>query len=220
MTGQFQPLNLLSELDIYSLQLPHWRQEGVTYFVTWRLADSLPQNKLQQLQAERDAWLGTHGIESSKKVESLPDDQRQEYHRLFTARVHQWLDSGLGGCELREPWCAQIVADSLRHFDGQRYTLDVFVIMPNHVHALVAPLNEWRLDQILHSWKGFSASAINKRLQRKGTFWLEETWDHIVRSTAQLEHFRSYIQENPIKGRLPQGEFIVGCGTGLKAEGL
>ena len=218
MADQFQPLNLFSEVDIYSLQLPHWRQAGVTYFVTWRLADSLPQSKLLQLQAERAAWFHVHGIEAPGQLETLPKDQRQEYHRLFTSRVHQWLNVGLGGCELRESPCAQVVVDALRHFDGRRYTLDAFIIMPNHVHALVSPAMEWRLDQILHSWKSYTASAINRLLQRQGVFWLDETWDHIVRSVAQLEHFRQYIQENPVKARLPKGEFVVGCGTGLKTD--
>ena len=88
-------------MDIYRLNLPHWRQEGVTYFVTWRLADSLPQSKLQELQIERTARLRAHRIDSSAQVETLPEEQRHAYHRLFTDRVHQWLDAGIGGCELR-----------------------------------------------------------------------------------------------------------------------
>lgn len=218
MSGQFQPLNLFSEVDIYHLQLPHWRQEGATYFATWRLADSLPQSKVLQLKAEREQWLHAHGLESPGQVESLTDEDRHEYHRLFTARIHQWLDAGMGSCELRVARIARLVEESLRHFDGCRYVLDFFVIMPNHVHALLAPNAEWRLDQILHTWKSFTAKAINRELKRSGTLWLDETWDHIVRSSSQLGHFRNYIQENPGKARLPEGEFVVGCGTGLKTE--
>jgi REP element-mobilizing transposase RayT len=218
MSAQFQPLNLFSELDIYHLQLPHWRQEDVTYFVTWRLADSLPQNKLRQLGAEREQWLIAHGLERPAQIESLEEEQRHEYHRLFTNRVHQWLDAGMGSCALRNPKVAGLVKDALRHFDGERYVLDAFVVMPNHVHALVAPTKEWRLDQILHSWKSFTANVINRELDRKRALWLDETWDHIVRSAAQLEHFRTYIRENPGKAALPEGEFVVGCGTGLETK--
>ena len=44
-------------VTIYRGKLPHWRQEGVIYFVTFRLADSLPQAKLDWLRREKELWL-------------------------------------------------------------------------------------------------------------------------------------------------------------------
>lgn len=218
MSDAFHPLNPFSDVHTYRLNLLHWRQENATYFVTWRLADALPQSKLEQLKSERNAWLRTHGIQSKEQIENLPDDQRHEYHNLFTERVHQWLDAGMGSCVLRPASCSQMVADALHHFDGPRYTLDRFVIMPNHVHVLVSPNKEWQLDQILHSWKSYSASALNRFLDRKGVLWLEETWDHIVRSVSHLERFRAYISENPLKARLRKENFCLGCGSGIKTS--
>ena len=100
MSEDFLPLNPFEEVDIYRINLPHWRQQGVTYFVTWRLADSLPQSKLNDLQAEREAWFRAHRIRTKQELETLPTEQRHEYHRVFTTRLHQWLDAGMGNCEL------------------------------------------------------------------------------------------------------------------------
>ena len=135
----FKPFNESNDTRIFRINLPHWRQSGVTYFLTWRLADSLPQAKLKQLDAEQKAWLHAHGLESHEQVESLPEKLRHEYHCRFTAIVHEWLDAGHGNCALRRRYCAQVMADTLRHFDEERYLLDAFVVMPNHVHVLAAP---------------------------------------------------------------------------------
>ena len=89
------------------------------------------------------------------------------------------------------------VEDTLRHYDNDRYRLDEFVVMPNHVHAIVAPLGEYLLSPILHAWKSFTAHKINKVLGRRGAFWQKESFDHIVRSAASLEKFRQYIRDNP-----------------------
>jgi len=220
MDQHFHPLDYFANVDKYHLHLPHWRQRDVTYFVTWRLADSLPKSRLDQLRAEQEAWLRTHQIRSKDEVKTLPEHLRWEYQQMFTARVHEWLDSGMGSCALREPGCSAIVVDALRYFDGERYALDAFVVMPNHVHVLVRPLTGWKLEKVLHSWKSFTAKTINQATGKQGVLWLEESWDHIVRSLAQLEHFRLYIRENPVKARLSQGEFVLGCGGGLKTDAV
>jgi REP element-mobilizing transposase RayT len=205
----FQPFEREADFEIYRINLPHWRQPGSTYFVTWRLVDSLPQVKLDALHAERIAWLRAHGIPDGGDIAALSAKHRTEYHRLFTARIHEWLDAGMGACHLRAPRCAAPVAEALRHFDGDRYALDAFVVMPNHVHALVAPAPGWRLEQVLHSWKGYTSNVLNRLLGRRGALWQQESWDHIVRSAAHLEHFRRYIRENPVKAGLPEGEFVL-----------
>jgi type I restriction enzyme R subunit len=218
----FIPYNDGILVQKYKINLPHWRQDGRTYFITWRLADALPQQKLKILDAERQTWFEVHGIETREEVEYLPEAKRQEYHRRFTAILHEWLDAGYGSCALRNPACAEIVESSLRHFDGKRYVLDDFVVMPNHVHFLVKPLPGFSLSELQKSWKGFTSREINKVLGRTGTFWQKESWDHIVRSGAQLEHYRRYVAENPVKAKLRKGEYVLGSGTGLivaKEEG-
>ncbi len=102
-----------------------------------------------------------------------------------------------GACVLGRADLKSIVEKSLRHFDGARYQLGEFVVMPNHVHALVTPFDEFELSAILHSWKSYTASEINKRLGVTGAFWQKESFDHIVRSADSLEGFARYIRENP-----------------------
>jgi hypothetical protein len=84
----------------------------------------------------------------------------------------------------------------LKHFDRQRYHLDEFVVMSNHVHVLVTPLGGYALSDILHSWKSYSANQINKAESQAGPFWQKESFDHIVRSPAQLQKIRQYIRNH------------------------
>lgn len=184
--------NPLDPIEITDRDLPHWRQPGVTFFVTFRLADALPAEKLALIRTERDQWLRTHGEPWSEAHET-------EYFRLFSERVQGWLDAGRGSCLLRDARVADIVAGGLRHFDGDRYDLGAWVVMPNHVHAIVAPRAGWTLDQVLHSWKSFTAHAINRALNRTGELWQHEGYDHIVRNPGSLWRIEQYIADNPAK---------------------
>jgi REP element-mobilizing transposase RayT len=169
--------------------LPHWTQYGKMHFVTFRLADFLPQEKLKQLKNQRQEWL-------SRNQEPYTEDQWREYNRLFTERIEQWLDAGHGACLLSQRQHADIVAQAIRYFDRQRYFLDHWVVMPNHVHVLLVPMKPHTLKEILHSWKSFTSSQINKIRGHSGELWQHESFDHIVRSKIQLEKFRKYIIEN------------------------
>jgi REP element-mobilizing transposase RayT len=183
--------------------LPHWEQEGRTYFVTFRLADSLPQEKLRQWVAEREQWSRAH-------PEPHTDAQRAEYEQLFTERMQEWLDAGSGECWLAGAGVARVIETTLRHFEGERYRLGAFVIMPNHVHVLVTPLGGSSIVDILHSWKSYSANQINQLLDRQGTVWQSESFDHIVRNEDALSRFEEYIRENPARAGLRRGEYIYG----------
>jgi len=127
------------------------------------------------------------------------------------AHPQQWLDAGSGSCVLFIPEVKQLVENALRHFDGQRYRLDTFVVAPNHVHALVSPCDGHDLSDILHSWKSFTAheilkvEAASRRLSdhmqsRDGSatikVWQKESFDHIVRSPASMDKFRAYIRDH------------------------
>ena len=92
----------------------------------------------------------------------------QEHRRRFFEPREEWLDRGHGVCLLRDPRAARVVADSLGHFHLERYLLDSFVIMPNHVHALVKPLPGHSLTDILQAWKSYSAHELNRMLDRDG----------------------------------------------------
>jgi REP element-mobilizing transposase RayT len=170
--------------------LPHWRQEGAIYFVTFHLADSLPQTKLDYLRHEKEPWLRL-------SPEPHTDGQKREYHERFTQTVDRWLDADYGCCILARPDCRAIMEVSLLHFDGVRYDLGEFVVMSNHVHAIVARLAAYQLTGILHAWKSFSAHQFNRVLTERGPIWHRESFDHIVRSAAHLAKFEAYIRNNP-----------------------
>lgn len=193
--------------------LPHWDQEDATYFITWRTADSIPKALWEEWQIARATWLRGHGIDTTesdwrRKLETLGEPQRREFARTFSRRLESELDAGHGECVLRDSKLAGIVADSLLHFDGDRYAMGDFVIMPNHVHLLVGGLARDAMLKQVKSWKKWAALEINKYLGRRGRLWQDESFDHLVRSEAAFEKFRNYIAENPVRAKLRQGEYI------------
>jgi len=141
------------------------------------------------------------GFFNQEQYNHQPYSQWQwlEYHRLFSKRIEDWLDNNLGTCVLAHQQCARIVADAIGYFEGKRYHLAHWIIMPNHVHMLIVSLEPYSLSDILHSIKSFTAKIINRCLDRNGQLWQHESFDHIVRSMRQLEKFREYILENAAK---------------------
>jgi putative DNA methylase len=147
-------------------------------FVTFRLADSLPQTVLQQ-------W-------SNEKASDA----------AFRKRLEKFLDAGHGECWLRLPHVARIVREAIFHFAGVRYELIAWVIMPNHVHLLIRPLQGNHLPEILHSIKSFTAQNANKILGRSGTFWQRESFDRYTRNARHFAAVVRYIENNPVKAGL------------------
>jgi len=190
--------------------LPHRHQPGATAFLTFRLADSLPKGRLQEWERERLTFLDRHPKPWSEEIQ-------REYRRNFPRRLESWLDEAHGACWLRDLDIARLVESALRHFDGTRYVLDHYAILPNHVHVLVKPLPGHDLRSVVHSWKSFSAQEINKTLGRVGEVWEHESFDHLVRNWDRLEGYRKYIRENPEMAGL-DGGFLVGAGVGLAAD--
>jgi len=181
-----------SQIDKKRRSLPHWQQDGKQYFLTWRLADSLPTERLTEIAATTKSIAATGEDESSERFD----------------RVNELLDAGHGSCILRHSAIANIVSSALHHFDGSRYVLDAYVIMPNHVHVLVT-LNEGeQLSKVLHSWKSFTSKEINHALGSEGTVWQDETFDRIVRSGEHEQFVRDYIAKNPERAHLKEGEFL------------
>ena len=195
----FKPYLPDAETEKSRAFLPHWEQSGCTYFVTWRMADSIPMDKLRALQNERADWLAQH-------PKPWDESTWKEFGQRFEGRVQEWLDLGEGSRFLGNTEARQIVVDALHFFDGQRYHLGDYVVMPNHVHVLFIPLPDFELKKLLHSWKSFTSKEILKRWpEAPNPFWLMESFDHIVRSEAQLKLFQDYIRENPAKVHLKPG---------------
>jgi type I restriction enzyme R subunit len=186
------------EIDVTQNHLPHWQQGEAWVFVTWRLGDSLPKAKLDQWKNERDSWMAHHPEPWDKKTEA-------EYHERFSHQIDEWLDQGSGSCLLKDPANAKIVAHALRHFNGDRYELASFVVMPNHVHVLFRPLEGHALPEIVKSWKGFTSREINKRAGKTGALWQDEYWDRLIRHEQHFFKVAEYIRENPVKAKLEGG---------------
>ncbi len=179
---------------IYSRgHLPHVKAEGATYFVTFRLADSLPAEVLE-------SWA------------DVAEDERAR-------NSERYLDQGAGECLLRRPEIADIVVQALRHHEGARYTLHEYVAMPNHVHLLLTPLGEHTLSDILHGIKSWTAHRINESLGRDGTCWQHESFDRVVRDEDEMRALAAYIRRNPVKARLCDEEDAYRWGSAWKDAG-
>jgi carbamoylphosphate synthase large subunit/REP element-mobilizing transposase RayT len=199
---QFHPMDPHGETQKHRRNLPHWQQPDATYFVTFRLADAVPQNILCQWEEELETWRNFH-------PEPWDVGTKYEYQKRFQDGREHWLDQGHGECILKKSALAEIVVNALRHFDHDRYVLDAFVVMPNHVHVLVSLVEGQPLADVLHSWKSFSAKAINHQLGRSGRIWQEESYDRIVRDWNELVRYRDYIARNPENAKLREGEFVL-----------
>ena len=185
-------------IEKHRINLPHWQQGEAWIFVTWRLADSLPEKVIKKLILERKLWLNKH-------PKPWDEEAQKEYNRLFTLRFEDLLDDAHGSCVLREPELSEIVSNTLHHFNRERYDLNSYVVMPNHVHVLFRPLGDQRLEDIIHTWKRFTAREINKAMNRTGPLWQREYWDRLIRSQKHFDWTSNYIRKNPAK--LPPGTF-------------
>jgi putative transposase len=194
--------------------LPHWQQDGVTYFITFRMADSLPRETLRQWRKEQFEWLKAQGItfDSAESIEAivrkLPAAIKSRFQNHSFVSFDNLLDGCQGACHLKDPSLSATVGKSLLHFNGVRYVVSDFVVMPNHVHLLVGFKSDLSITTQCESWKRFSATELNKQLDRSGRFWQAEQFDHIVRSAEQFEYFQEYIAENPEKAKLRSGEYL------------
>jgi REP element-mobilizing transposase RayT len=196
----FRPLDRDSLISKRRRALPHWEQSGCSYFVTFRLADSLPMSALKHLREWKERWL-------QNQPKPWTERTLRELDMGYSRRIERWLDSGLGSCCLRVQENREIVVSAIEYFDGERYFLDSFVVMPNHVHVLLTLNASISLAKAVHSWKSYSSHKIGPKLSGPQTLWMSEYFDHIVRSEQQIERFRNYIRENPLKARLRTDEY-------------
>lgn len=176
-------------IDIsYNGHLPHWDQPGKLQFVTFRLADSLPQSKLKEFQQLKEEWLKEHPF-------PWKENDFKEYND-FCEVFEDWLDLGFGSCILKYKEIQTIVENSILHFDNERYVLFDYIIMPNHVHLLLITGLKYSMKQIMHSIKSFSANEINKLLNRKGEVWQKSSFDSIMRNAIDYQNKKEYIMHN------------------------
>jgi REP element-mobilizing transposase RayT len=188
-------------IRMYHRHLPHWRQPDATYFVTFRLDDSIPQKHLLALRRWREIWERNH-------PEPRNEDDWRQLARDITTRTESWMDEGYGECVLRDPTLADEVSKSLLHFQDERYLTFCFAVMHNHVHLVINPLGEFELEDILESSKGFISRQVNTHLGRSGTLWAQESYDQIIRDEEHLYRVVQYIGRNPAKAGYPRDLWV------------
>jgi REP element-mobilizing transposase RayT len=169
--------------------LPHVEESEGIYFLTFRLADSLPSSVLSGWKQELHRK--QYGICDHRHLKAL------DYE--YKAKVQSYLDQSYGQCWLRIPEIASVVDGAIRYFNHQRYELLAWTIMPNHVHVLFQLHAPYNVRSVMHSWKSFTAHEANKLLRRTGEFWQPEYFDRLITSSRQLEFTLRYILNNPVK---------------------
>jgi REP element-mobilizing transposase RayT len=179
-------------------RLPHWEKESATYFITFRLADSLPSSVLDRIESERSSIVLT----AKQLGRDLSPSERKKMEELSSKSIERYLDQGHGSCHLRNPAIADVVAVALCHFDDKRYRLSAWCVMPNHVHVVAHFFPGETLASIVHSWKSFTAKKANHILGSTGAFWQREYYDHLVRDESEFEHAIRYVADNPAKAGL------------------
>ncbi len=176
-------------------QLPHWTAERAIYHVCFRLADSVSWAQRQKWLEEREALQKSLQAEDRQMTEA----ERLRLHNLFAGKIDRFLDQGEGACVLRDPVCSSIVSDALKFFDGQRYDLHAWCVMPNQVHVVVEPKDGRKVGETVHGWTSFTSNLINRHVCRSGTLWQHEPYDHIIRSAKEYVFQVLYVWENPDK---------------------
>lgn len=193
----------------YQRNLPNWRQPGATYFITFRLNDSLPRAFVEQVQREQQVWQPRITHELKLHNDTLPGSTQEEYQAW---QLRHWrkaetlMDECHGSCLLRQSHIRDIVSRSLIYFEGNRHHMHGFVIMPNHVHLAVMPFEGWEIEDLLQSWKGFTSREIAKVTSRPGQLWQHDNWNRIIRDEDHWQRVMRYITRNPAKAKLGEGE--------------
>jgi putative transposase len=166
--------------------LPHLEMSSRVTGITFRLADSLPKHVIVKLK---------------QLYENTPDSKDASE---LARKIAKYEDAGMGRCCLRDPRCAAVVADALGHFDGERYDLLEWCVMPNHVHVMIRLRAEHSFEEVVRSWKNFTARKINQLVGRSGCLWAADYFDRLIRDEEHLVRARRYVRMNPVKAGLCQ----------------
>lgn len=195
----------------YARRLPHYQPIGYTYFITFRLANSLPKQKIIELINEKEKFLN---VIAGYKNEKKKAETYHTFQKEYFLKYEDLLDSPQSGpLFIKREEVAQIIVEAIHYREDKEYSLLGFTIMANHVHLLFRPIiegenpnedhvNPYHVTKILQSLKSNTARKINKVLQKNGQLWHNESYDHVVRDEKELREIANYILNNPVKAGL------------------
>ncbi|MGH7491515.1 MAG: transposase [bacterium] len=203
-----------NETIFYRRDLPHFHPKDAIFFITFRLAGSLPVAVLQRLRQERE-----NGLQQLRKKYSGEEFDREKYklEKLHFVRMDEWLDRASTGPHwLKDERIARIVVERVHDLDGKKYVLIAYCIMPNHAHLsfdtsgynqasatnVAGKTKDYPVGDTLRLLKGSTSRFCNLELNRTGAFWQRESYDHYVRDEEELHRIIGYIVNNPVKARL------------------
>ena len=170
--------------------LPHLHPSEGIFFITYRLIDSLPKEIIEAL----------HNEYIHKKEDILIQPNKHSYFVAFDEYMDNYkTDKNY----LSIDKIAEINKKALHHYDTKYYQLICYCIMSNHIHLVIKLTeNAPDLSQIMHSIKRHTAKESNIILNRKGAFWMRESYDHLVRTNQELRNIVNYVINNPVKAGL------------------
>lgn len=217
MRPTFKGFDPNGRLRVYHRWLPHWRQDGATYFVTFRTADSIPRAIVKEWQDDRERFYRSHSIDVSRSEDaptwaaiyrSIPKALRRKFEKEQARKLHWELDKCHGKCQLRACSLQDEVLQAFQFFHRDSVWLGDMVVMPNHIHVILQPLPGHDLEEVLGSVKKWVARKANDQERASSPFWQRESYDRIVRGCDELRRYRRYIAKNPVAAKLKQSEFL------------
>ncbi|MGH9572366.1 MAG: transposase [Candidatus Acidiferrales bacterium] len=172
--------------------------------MTFRLHDTLPLGLLTRIRNHRKVLDKAKRAGTTVKADEVALREMQ----ALIKKAERCLDEGHGACYMRDPRIAQIVENAITSFEGNRYRLFAWCVMPNHVHVVFSPVGQRRLKDIVHTWKSFSAHEANRILGGTGGFWQREYFDRLIRNESSFQNIVSYVEKNPSKSQLDNWPWI------------
>ena len=163
------------------VNLPHWEQVGKLQYITMRLADSLPNFKIEELQSRKIQLQNTDSYVDQKE---------------YLNEIDRLLAIGKGSCILKYDEIQKLIRDALLFYDGVKYDLYEYVIMPNHIHFIILPYTSMKI--IMTDFKRYTTGRIKKILGTRDNIWQNDYFDRFVRDDKDYREIAEYIRLNPM----------------------
>jgi len=197
----FDGLDPDKPLRIYVRKLPHWRQQGATYFVTFHLEDALPAGKLNELKAYRREW-------EHKNPPPRDAATWTQYAQEAFGRAERLLDAGHGKCWFAKPEYSAELHRSILHFHEKRYEIGCLAILGNHCHLIMRPYENYDLEDEVGAIKSVTSHFVNRREKLTGELWFAEFYDRIIRDAEHLWRVVQYIGDNPRRAGIAREKWV------------